>query len=76
MPIDRPTNIVTAKPPPRTRPAPAAPVAIVVPRIVEARKPGKTLRTPADVLDDPEGDARVKAFFRRMMPNHPALDDD
>ena len=25
---------------------------------------------------DPEGEASVRAFFKRMMPNHPLLQDD
>jgi hypothetical protein len=35
--------------------------------VVEARKPVKALDTPDELPDDPEGEARVKAFFKRMM---------
>ena len=60
--------IVTAKPPRRnpSRKAPqtVAPVAAIVTR----SKPGKRAATPAPALpDDPEADARVKAFLARMI---------
>ena len=61
-------TIVTYRPgPKRKRPAKAIPAGISGPRIVSAQKPGKGRKAPAEVVDDPEADARVAAFFARMI---------
>jgi hypothetical protein len=59
-------------------PAPRQPV-IDNPRIVEAHKPGSkpylSLSIPK-VQPDQDADRKAKAFLRRLMPNHPMLQDD
>jgi hypothetical protein len=45
----------------------AMPATIKGSRIVSARKPGKGARTLREPVDDPEADARVKAFFSRVI---------
>jgi hypothetical protein len=60
-----------ASPPPSDPPA--------MPRIVQARKPGSkpypSLNRPK-TPPDPDADRKVKAFLKKMMPNHPMLQDD
>ena len=48
--------------------------AIVGPRIMVTRKMGPRLRPEPE--SDPEADARVRAFLKKMMPNHLLLQDD
>ena len=47
-----------------------------MPRIVQARKPGSkpylSLNIPKPP-PDPDADRKVKAVFKKMMPNHPML---
>jgi hypothetical protein len=46
-------------------------------RIVHAKKPAKTPYLTWNVPKhepDPEADAKLKAFFRKMMPGHPMND--
>ena len=38
-------------------------------------KPGRSRQRP-ELESDPEAEASVRAFFKRMMPNHPLLQDD
>jgi hypothetical protein len=49
------------------------------PRIVQAQKPGSkpylSLSIPK-VQPDQDADRKAKAFLRRLMPNHPMLQDD
>jgi hypothetical protein len=62
----KPTRIVYARSP-RKRAAPAIPTVLTGPRTVNATTPGKQRQTAMDVSDDPEADARVKAFFAQMI---------
>ena len=63
---DKPLRIVYAKPP-RKRPAPAVAAVQTGARTVTAAKPGKQRQPPVDAPDDAEANARVKAFFARMI---------
>jgi hypothetical protein len=60
----------------RKKPAKSAPA---MRRIVQARKPGSkpypSLTIPK-APPDAEADRRVRAFFKKMMPDHPMLHDD
>jgi hypothetical protein len=59
--------IVTYRPKPK-RPAKAvAAAAITGPRIISAKKPAKWRRILSETKDDPGADARVAAFFDRMI---------
>jgi hypothetical protein len=58
--------IVTYRPKPRKRPVKAPTTVITGPRIVSA-KLSKRSRTPTERTPDPEADARVAAFFARMI---------
>jgi hypothetical protein len=63
------TEIVTL--PAEPAPAPARS------RIVQARKPSSSPYPTLNVAKrepDPESEAKVKAFFRKMMPGHPMND--
>jgi len=76
MTTDRPTHIVTYAHRPKRAPRKpkAAAVAITVPRIVVTEQPkGRPRQRPEP---DPDGEASVRAFFKRMMPDHPLLQDD
>jgi hypothetical protein len=53
--------------PKRKRPAKAAPAAITGPRIVSAKGPGKSHKAPVETVVDPESEARVAEFFKRMI---------
>ena len=53
--------------PKRKRPPKAAPAAITGPRIISAKTPGKVVRPRPEAVDDPEAEARVAAFFARMI---------
>lgn len=60
--------IVTAQKPRRNPPHKRRQTAQPVAPIVSRCKLGKRLATPAPALpDDPEADARMKAFFARMI---------
>ena len=75
MTTDRPAHIVTYVHRPNRAPRRKAQAAAIVgPRIVVTRKLGPRLRPEPE--SDPEADARVRAFLRKMMPNHPLLQDD
>ena len=78
MTTDRPTRIVIyAHRPKRAPRQKAQAAAIVLPRsIVVARspKPGRPRLRP-EPEPDPVAEASVRAFFERMMPNHPLLDE-
>ena len=53
--------------------------ASAMPRIVQARKPGsKPYLSPnvSNAAPDPDADRKVKAFLKKMMPNHPMVQDD
>ena len=69
-----PCIVVYAHRPKRVRKRKAQAAAIVGPRIVVTRKLGPRLRPEPE--SDPEAEASVRAFFKRMMPNHPLLQDD
>jgi hypothetical protein len=58
------TMIVSSRPPHRKHPKPAQPVEITAPRIVQHLP--KHRREPKPRVRDPEGEARVEAFFLRM----------
>jgi hypothetical protein len=60
--------IVTARPPQR-RPKRAQSVTIApIGKVVQAKHPGKRRHDkPGDLPPDPEADARVAAFFARMI---------
>lgn len=58
-------TIVTARPPRPRRPASAKPAHAMAAVIATTRKPGR--RLPAPLAEDPEADARVRAFFARMI---------
>ena len=63
--------------PKRTPRRKAQAAAIELPRsIVVARttKPHQPMQRP-EPEPDLEAEAKLKAFFRRMMPNHPLLDE-
>jgi hypothetical protein len=50
-----------------------------MPRIVQARKPASKPYLSLNITKaapDPDADRNVEAFFKRMMPNHPMLQDD
>jgi hypothetical protein len=49
------------------RSAKAVAAAATGPSVVSAKKPAKWLRTLSEAKDDPEADARVAAFFDRMI---------
>jgi hypothetical protein len=73
-----PTRIVIARAPKRTRLRKAAQAAAIVgPRVVVSRKPepGQP-RLLSEPEIDPVETARVRAFLKRMLPNHPLLQDD
>ena len=58
---------------PPSHPAPA------MQRMIQARKPGSKLYLSLNIVTappDPDADRKVKAFFKKMMPNHPMLQDD
>jgi hypothetical protein len=80
MTTDRPSRIVTyAHRPKRAQRRKAQAAAIVLPRssIVVARKPKPgRLRLRLEPEPEPEGEASVRAFFKRMMPDHPLLQDE
>lgn len=62
--------IVTAKPPKRLPPRkPARSQAGQNPplKVVEAKKPGRWKLLPTAIVDDPEAEARVAAFFKRAL---------
>jgi hypothetical protein len=64
---DIPTMIVTYRHR-RKRPAkPAQAATIVVPRIVQITPKGGAWMLPAPLEPDPEADAKVRAFFDRMI---------
>jgi hypothetical protein len=62
----KPFVIVHARPP-RKRPAPAVAAVLTGFCIVTTTMPGKPRQPPVDSPDDPEADARVKAFFAKMI---------
>jgi hypothetical protein len=66
MPDPKPTRIVYARPP-RKRPAPAVRAVLTGSCIVTTTTPGEQRQTTVDSPDDPKADARVKAFFARMI---------
>jgi hypothetical protein len=48
-------------------------------RIVQARKPGSKPYLSVNIPKappDPDADRKVRAFLKKMMPNHPLLQDD
>jgi hypothetical protein len=57
-------TVVTNRPPRRKRPKSAQPAEIKVPRVVKNLPKWK--REPKPHVRDPEGEARVEAFFLRM----------
>lgn len=60
-------RIVTAKPPKRSR-KPSRPQVAMPERVVTAKKPkGPFFRKVSRVEPDEESEARVAAFFRRMI---------
>jgi hypothetical protein len=66
--IDGMSRIVTYHHRPKRAPRKkAAQASLAAPRIVEAKKSGKARVTPEELPDDPEAEARVAAFFKRMM---------
>jgi hypothetical protein len=62
----------------QAQPAQDAPVPAIQ-RIVQARKPGSkpylSLNMPK-APSDPNADRKVRAFLKKMMPDHPLLHDD
>jgi hypothetical protein len=59
--------IVTARAPRRKPPAKAAlPIEIKAPRVVQTTRKGRA-RTVKKLAPDPEADARVAAFFARVI---------
>jgi hypothetical protein len=63
-----PMTIVTYRhQPKRKRPAKAVPAAITGPRIVSAKGPSKGRKAPVETVVDPESEARVAEFFKRMI---------
>jgi hypothetical protein len=62
-------RIVVARPPARSRPkkVQSAAAAVTRPTIVLAQKPSLKRYTLPEAAEDPEADARVKAFFARMV---------
>jgi hypothetical protein len=62
----KPFRIVYARPPSKRSP-PAVPTVLTGARTITATKPGKQHQAHVDSTDDPEADARVKAFFARMI---------
>lgn len=62
-------RIVTAKPPKRSPPRkPPRPQAAMPVRVVTAKKPkGPFVRKLSEVEPDAESEARVAAFFKRMI---------
>jgi hypothetical protein len=67
MTIKRPIIVTAQKPKYPRRPKPKQTVAIAA-VVVQARKPDKRRDVlPDDAPADPEADARVKAFFARMI---------
>ena len=62
----KPPVIVTACKPKRVRPAKRQP-AVMASVIVQARKPGKAPKTAPDTATDPAEEARIKAFFARVL---------
>jgi hypothetical protein len=63
----KPFHIVYARPPHKRSP-PSVPTALTGVRTITATKPGKQRQAHVDSPDDREADARVKAFFARMIP--------
>jgi hypothetical protein len=61
-----PMTIITYQPK-RKRPTKAIPAAITGPRIVSAKGPSKGRKAPVETVVDPESEARVAEFFKRMI---------
>ena len=59
--------IVFAKPPKRSKPARPATVAKPLATVVVAKKAKRWQMPVRPMVDDPEADARVKAFIRRVL---------
>ena len=59
---------------PKRAPRKAQAAAIKGPKIVTFKQSGPRLRPELEA--DPTEQARVRAFLKRMMPNHPLLQDD
>ena len=79
-PVEPPLNGPAIVQPREAIPPPSEPTpAPEMQRIVQARKPGSkpylSLNIPK-APPDPDADRKVKAFFKKMMPNHPMLQDD
>jgi len=62
----KPPVIVTARKPRPVRPAKRQP-AVLASVIVQSRKPGKAPKTAPDTPIDPAEEARIKAFFARVL---------
>jgi hypothetical protein len=48
-------------------------------RIVQARRPGSRPYLSVNIPKapaDPDADRKVRAFLKKMLPNHPLLRDD